>query len=166
MPSIVTRELTLAREGGTKIRQCPVAASQTIVKGDIVIISDGSGLVTQAANPGANIAAAGANVRLAVAGQTSVNAAAGTKIAIEIVDEGTRLRMPLCADDLAQVWATAQRNKQFEIRRRSSTGEYVVNVSASTNPKVEVLEPDELTQGDAAPFVWVKPLLSNGSWAR
>lgn len=166
MPTTVTRELTIYREGASTLRRSPVAASQTLVKGDLVAISDANGRVSQASAVGSNVGAAGANLRLAIAAQSSAGAAADTLVSVESVSENVTLRMPLCSGDNAQAWSNAYRNKQYEIRRRTTTGEYVVDVSASTNVKVEVIEPDAATASDAAPFVLVKPILSNGSWAR
>jgi hypothetical protein len=166
MPSTVTRELTVYREGPSTLRQSPVAASQTIVKGDLVAIADSSGRVAQAASAGANIGVAGANLRLAIAAQSSAAAAADTLVTLETVSENVTLRLPLCSGDTAQAWSNAYRSKQFEVRRRTTTGEYVVDVSASTNVKVEVIEADPATAADAAPFVLVKPVLTSGAWAR
>lgn len=166
MPSALTREMTVSAGGKTDIRPRPVAATQTIKLGDILIASDSNGRVTQAASAGNNVAAAAANVRLAIAAQDAASLAADTEIAVQFVGNGNKmLRMPLLNDDTPLAWSNAYLNKQYEIRRVTTTGEYGVNTNATTNVKVEVVGVDESTASDTYCYVWVRPL-ENASWAR
>jgi len=166
MPTALTRELTISAGGFTDIRPRPVAATQTITKGDILIASDSNGRATQAASAGNNVGAAGANLRLAIAAQDAASLATDTEIQLDFVGGQTMLRMPLLNDDTPLAWSNAYLNKQYEIRRVTTTGQYGVNTNANTNSKVEVVAVDESTQNDTYCFVWVKPILSNGSWAQ
>ncbi len=166
MPQSVTREMTVTRLCSTEKRVRPVAASQTIKRGDIVIASDSNGRVAQAVAAGNNIGAAGANNRLAVFASADVSSTVvDTAVEAEFVAERSVLRMPLCSGDSAQAWSIAYLNKRYEIRRKSTSGEYVVDISANTNSKVEVIGVDEATKNDTAPFVFVRPI-NDGSWAQ
>lgn len=166
MPLTVTREMTVTRLCSTEKRVRPVAASQTIKRGDVVVASDSNGRVAQAVAAGNNVGAAGANNRLAVFASADIaSSVVDTSVEVEFVAERSVLRMPLCSGDSAQAWSIAYLNKRYEIRRKATSGEYVVDVSATTNPKVEVLGVDEATKSDAAPFVFVRPI-NDGSWAQ
>lgn len=162
---ITSRVRVKSNEDSPMVVRGQIAASTTIGENDILIFSDSSGYVAQAAAAGNNIAAAGANVRLCIPHElVDVAKTAGTGVRVRQVTGETLLILPLSNDDAAAAWSAAYRGKRYELRRCTTTGYYTVNINATTNAKVEIVDVVEETKNDTCAYVICRPI-PGGAWA-
>jgi hypothetical protein len=166
MPTSIQRPPNLIHKAGSSIvRLLPVAASQTIKKGDLLVFS--AGYVQQAASASANVGAVSNSVNiLVIADQDSPSTAAlGTLISCQLVDDDTILRFPLSANDAVLAFTQAS-HAGFAFELRNVGGIYTVNASATTNVKVRVIDIDPNTPSPKGSgyddWVLVRPI--PGQW--
>jgi hypothetical protein len=152
---------TARREGGPlKIRNFPVASSQTFKKGDWVTLTSGQVAVAVAA--GSNLAGGTKVLGMAWAdAPTTTNA----QVTVVVADDSTEFAVAVYhATPASAVTAVAQIGTSYELRN-DSTGGSVVDIGSTTNTKVQITgfadeQPNSgvNTVGVAYAPVWVKVL--------
>ena len=167
MPTAIYRvNKAIHAMGSARVRQMQLAASQTIVRGDI-LVTNSSGQLALAASQGSNIGAVNAAGygKAYIADASSTNAAAGTMIQVVAVGDDTVLRFPLTTNGSVQAWAVGQTGLDYELRNVAVGGVncFCVDVNANTNKKVTVqqLDPDTPST-DVDGIVLVTPIA--GQW--
>lgn len=138
MPALGTLVPSLRRKGSTEIAKPPAGwvGSKAGKRGDLVTI-DSNGRLDQAVAAGNNV---GASTKLAFLKTALASGdAQGTACEAEKFDDDVLLELPVTNDDTAIATTNAMVGKQYELRRTTTTGYYVVNSNATTNVKVEVV---------------------------
>lgn len=149
------------RDGGSiKIRNFPVAASQTFKKGDWVTLS--SGQVTVAVAAGSNVASGTKILGMAAAdAPTTTN----SQVPVVMADDSTEFSVAIYHGTPASaVSAVAQIGTAYELRN-DSTGGSVVDIGTTSNTKAQIVgfadeQPNSgtFTVGVQYAPVWVKIL--------
>ena len=160
MPSGITPYVRVkSSEDSTMIVPGQLASTTTIGVNDILIYSDGTSQVVQAASSGNNVGAAGANLRLCLAHEVvEVTKSAGTLVKVRQVTPETLLVIPLSSGDTAATWNANYFGKRYELRRCTTTGYYTVDVSQTTNAKVEVVGYIVETKNDTCTYAICRPV--------
>lgn len=160
--------------GFQRIAQLPVAASQTIKKGDFLISS--SGKMAQACSAGSRVGAASSGaVTNRIVGRAEADITTGASVTTEtvpvmIAEPGTQFALPVIhATAASALPALADIGKAFELERKNDDVDYYgVSLDNTTNKKLKIVEmfledfqvyPNAAT-GDQDGRVWVEFLLN------
>ena len=143
----LNRDLRATAVGsGVDLRTYPVNAAETFKKGDILTFTT-TGKLTQTLSAAANFGATPYIVGIAMQDATDDNGAVRPSISVLEVKPGTRMWLPIYHGTPASaVFTPGTSNSQsaagFELRYNSATTGFAVDVSATTNKAVRILDVD------------------------
>ena len=138
MPALGTFLTALRRKGSTEVAFPPAGwvGSKAAKRGDIVTV-DTNGRGDQAAAAGNSFTN---TTRIGFMGTAmSASDAQGTACKIEKFDDDTLVELPACTTDTAVATTNAMVGKQYQLRRTTTTGYYVVDTNLTATPVVEVV---------------------------